>query len=252
MPVRAQFEPRRFEASDVLMRRAEPSYATVLTRLLAAHALAEELTAAGYSRILPTITDPDLRPAAEKNLAEERRHAALIRGLLGELGVDQRHAERAVLTLRRAPSFEAPRYFAERAAGELDLLMGSLSLDSTGLLMIGVNYRESSYAPHSRAAEEILEDEAEHDAFGSRTLDFAVERFGREPVTAALRTWWPMAVNFFGPPGSGFSYDCLRLGLKRQDNDQLAGLFASIMERKLARLGLGLPRLSAGYPHTLA
>ena len=43
--------------------------------------------------------------------------------------------------------------------------MASLSLDMTGLLMIGVNYRDSSYAPHARAADRILDDEAEHEMF---------------------------------------------------------------------------------------
>lgn len=252
MASRTKFEPRRFEASDVLAGRVEPLYAAVLTRLLAAHELAEELTAEGYSRILPTIADSELRRLAEKNLGEERRHAALIRRLLEELGVDRRHAARVALTLRRAPSFAAPRHFAEQASGQLDLLMGSLALDSSGLLMIGINYRESSYAPHSRAAEAILEDEAEHDAFGTRTLDLAVGRFGHQAVARALCVWWPMALNFFGPPGSGFSYDCLRLGLKRQDNSELAGLFTAMMERRLARRGLDLPRLTSSYPHALA
>ena len=32
-----------------------------------------------------------------------------------------------MLPLMKAPSFEAPRYFAEKAAGELDLLMASLA-----------------------------------------------------------------------------------------------------------------------------
>ena len=34
--------------------------------------------------------------------------------------------------------------------------------------MIGVNYQESSYAPHCRAAEIILEEEAEHESVRER------------------------------------------------------------------------------------
>ena len=67
------------------------------------------------------------------------------------------------------------------------LLMASLSLDVTGLLMIGVNYRDSSYAPHQRAAEIILEEEEEHETFASGELREATDRFGadRGPELAA-------------------------------------------------------------------
>ena len=250
MPVRPQFAPRVLEVDN--LAGVEPHYAKVLMRLLAAHALAEQLTAEGYQRVRATLSDPQLQAEAEKNLREEREHAVLIYGLLAELGVDRAHADRAVIVLRRAPSFDAPRYFAQQAAGELDLLMGSLSLDLTGLLMVGVNYRESSYAPHARAADVILDEEAEHDVFGARVLTQAVDRFGVPAVAQALRRWWPMAINFFGPPGTGFTFDCLRFGLKQKDNQELAGLFASIMQRRLAQFGLELPRLSAAYPYTLA
>lgn len=252
MPIRRQFALRAIEAADVKARSIEPLYVKALHRLLAAHALAEKLTAQGYQRALSSIDNPAIRPILEKNLAEESRHAALIYGLLAELGVSEIAAERMMITTRRAPSFEAPRYFAERAEGDLDLVMASLSLDMTGLIMIGVNYQESSYAPHSRAAEIILDEEAGHDLFAADALGEAVERFGPEAVSASLREWLPKAVNFFGPPGSGFSYDCLRFGLKSKDNEELAELYLTMLERRLAKVGLALPRLTPGYPRTLA
>lgn len=248
----ADFEPRLIEAADVIQGRVEPHYVKVLTRLLGAHALAEKLTAEGYRRVIEAIADPETRRLAEKNLAEELKHAAMVYGLLAELGISEQNADRSLIVLRRAPSFEAARRFAEQAQGELGLLMGNLSLDMTGLIMIGVNYRDSSYAPHARAAEAILEEESEHDEFGVGALRVAVERFGAAAVDAAIREWLPLAVNFFGPPGTGFTFDCLHYGLKRKDNQELAGLFLSILERRLTQLGLEMPALSAAYPHTIA
>jgi 1,2-phenylacetyl-CoA epoxidase catalytic subunit len=247
----AQFGPRQVEAADVNQGRVEAHYTKVLRRLLGAHALAEKLTAEGYRRTAATISDPEIRRIAHKNLAEEQRHATLVYGLLAQLGVSEESADRASLMLRRAPSFEAARCFAEQAEGELGLLMGSISLDMTGLIMIGVNYRDSSYAPHARAADEILDEEADHDEFGTGALRAAVERVGADAVSAALRQWLPRAVNFFGPPGSGFTFDCLRYGLKQKDNDELAGLFLSVLERRLNQAGLEMPRLSKTYPHTV-
>jgi 1,2-phenylacetyl-CoA epoxidase catalytic subunit len=130
--------------------------------------------------------------------------------------------------------------------------MASISLDMTGLLMIGVNYRDSSFAPHARAAEIILGEEENHELFAAGELRDAAERFGAERVNEALREWLPRAMNFFGPPGSGFTYDCLRYGLKSRDNAELAELYLSMLERRVVQAGLEMPRLTPGYPHTLA
>jgi 1,2-phenylacetyl-CoA epoxidase catalytic subunit len=67
-----------------------------------------------------------------------------------------------------------------------------------------------------------------------------------------LRQWLPRAVNFFGPPGTGFTYDCLRLGLKSKDNDELAELYLTMVSRRLEQLGLDAPTLTPNYPHAIA
>jgi 1,2-phenylacetyl-CoA epoxidase catalytic subunit len=252
MPIRREFPPRSLDAAALNEGRVAPHYTKVLLRLLAAHAMAEKLTALGYQRALDKLDNPDLRPIVEKNFAEEKKHARLVYDALEELGVSQQAADRSMIAVLKAPSFDAPSYFASKAEGELDLLMASLSLDTTGLIMIGENYRESSYTPHARAAEIILDEEADHEIFASRQLGDAVERFGAKSVNTALRRWLPRAVNFFGPPGSGFTYDCIRFGLKSRDNQELAELYLTMLSRRCEQLGLEVPALTATYPHTLA
>ena len=252
MPIRREFRPRSLDAADLNQGRVDPHYTKVLLRLLAAHALAEKLTALGYQRALAALDNPALRATVEKNFAEEKKHARLIYQALEELGVTQQAADRSMISVLKAPSFDAPIYFAAKPAGELDLLMASLSLDTTGLIMIGENYRQSSYAPHARAAELILEEEADHEIFASEQLGEALDRFGAEPVNEALRQWIPRAVNFFGPPGTGFSYDCIRYGLKSRDNEELAELYVTIVSRRCEQLGLEMPALTPTYPHALA
>jgi 1,2-phenylacetyl-CoA epoxidase catalytic subunit len=252
MPIRRELMPRSIDASAINEGRVDSHYVKVLMRLLAAHAMAEKLTALGYQRALSTIDDPALRPVIEKNFAEEKKHARLVYDALEEIGMSQQAADRSMVTVIKAPSFEAPSYFAGKAEGELDLLMASLSLDTTGLIMIGVNYKDSSYSPHARAAEVILEEEADHEVFASRQLGDAVERFGIDAVNAALRNWIPRAVNFFGPPGSGFTYDCIRYGLKTRDNAELAELYTTMIARRCDQLGLTMPPLTPTYPHHLA
>jgi len=252
MRIRREFPPRSLDAAALNEGRVDPHYTRVVLRLLAAHAMAEKLTALGYQRALASLDNPALRPIVEKNFAEEKKHARLIYRALEELGVSQQAADRSMITVLKAPSFDAPSYFASKAEGELDLLMASLSLDTTGLIMIGENYRESSYAPHARAAEIILDEEADHEIFASQQLGDAVERFGVEPVNDALRRWIPRAVNFFGPPGTGFTYDCIRYGLKSRDNEELAELYVTMLSRRCEQLGLEMPALTAAYPHSLA
>jgi 1,2-phenylacetyl-CoA epoxidase catalytic subunit len=252
MPIRREFSPRSFDAAAIQEGRVDSHYVKVLLRLLAAHAMAEKLTALGYQRALATIDNPTLAAIVEKNFAEEKKHAHLIYTALEELGISQQAADRSMIMVLKTPSFDAPSYFASKAEGELDLMMASLSLDTTGLIMIGVNYKDSSYAPHARAAEIILEEEADHEVFASRQLGDAAARFGVDAVNAALRNWIPRAVNFFGPPGTGFTYDCIRYGLKTRDNHELAELYTTMLTRRCDQLGLQMPALTPAYPHRLA
>ncbi len=250
--MKRQYPTASIEAADLLDRRVEPHYGKTLTRLLAAHAIAEKLTAIGYQSALEAIDDPALRPTIEKNLAEEKKHARMVYRLLEELGINETQADRSMVTAAKSPSFEAPRRFAERPADALGLLMASLSLDVTGLLMIGVNYRESSYAPHARAAEIILDEEEDHELFAASALREAADRFGAERANAALREWLPLAANFFGPSGSGFTFDCLRYGLKARDNGELTELYLAMVGRRIEQAGLTMPALTARYPYALA
>jgi 1,2-phenylacetyl-CoA epoxidase catalytic subunit len=252
MTTTRQFPPGSLEPQDVLGGRVEGNFVRVLTRLLAAHAIAEKLTAIGYQRALETIGRLELAPIVRKNLAEEHKHARLVYAALAEIGVSEMQADRSLVSALKAPSFAAPRYFAEHSADELDLVMASISLDMTGLMMIGVNYKESSYAPHARAAEVIVAEEEEHELFASNVLRDAADRFGSQAVNAALRQWLPRAVNFFGPPGSGFTFDCITYGLKSRDNGELAELYLTLLERKVRQAGLDMPGLTMDYPHSLA
>src|SRR3984957_7345167 len=232
MPVRREFPPRSLNAEALNEGRVDPQYTRVLIRLLAAHAMAEKLTALGYQRALAWLDNPDLRPIVEKNFEEEKKHARLIYHALAKLGVSQQAADRSMIMLLKASSFDAPSYFPSKAEGELGLLMASLSLDTTGLIMIGENYKDSSYAPHARAAEIILDEEADHEILASRQLGDAVERFGVDKGNEALRNWLPRAANSFGHPGTGFTYAGMRYGLKPRDNQELAELYSTMLTRR--------------------
>src|ERR1700728_4021344 len=114
------YAPLSVEAGDLATGRVEPHYVKVLTRLLAAHALAEKFTAIGYQRALETIDDSRLRPTIAKNYAEERKHARLVYQLLEPLGLAEAAADRSLIAPLQGPSRSAPRCFGERAEGPRD------------------------------------------------------------------------------------------------------------------------------------
>lgn len=252
MPIRRVYPPRSIDFSAISSGAVDAHYRKILIRLLTVHAFAEKLTALGYEQAIAKLANPDLRQTLEKNFREEKKHARLIYRLLAQLGVNEQQADRSMITLVKAPSFEAAVHFAQHAGDELDLVMASLALDATGAIMIGVNYRESSYAPHASAAEIILEEEADHEAFATDQLGDVVRRSSSERVGAAIGEWLPRAVNFFGPPGTGFTYDCIRYGLKTHDNQELRDLYLAMIEKRCAQIGIVLPALTAEYPHALA
>jgi len=110
MPTRREFPPRSLNAEALNEGRVDSHYTKVLIRLLAAHAMAEKLTAFGYERALKTCGDePALKRIIEKNIKEEATHARLVYRALEEIGVSQKAADRMMLPLMKAPSFEAPR-----------------------------------------------------------------------------------------------------------------------------------------------
>src|SRR5271155_3205785 len=115
MPIRREFPPRSLDAAAINEGRVDSHYVKVLMRLLAAHAMAEKLTALGYQRALATIDNPTLKPTIEKNFAEEKKHARLIYDALEEIGMNQQAADRSMVMVLKAPSFDAPSYFAGKA-----------------------------------------------------------------------------------------------------------------------------------------
>jgi 1,2-phenylacetyl-CoA epoxidase catalytic subunit len=245
-------KPEAVEAWEIQSGRVDPYYVKVLTRVLAAHAMAQKLSAIGYRRMRDMVTDPALHALAKQSYAREHRNARLVYGMLEEIGVSERAAERTLMSAWRSPSFEAVRFFAEQALGELDLVIAGLSLETSGLLILGINYSESSYAPHARLAKDMLEEKAACDRVFGDLFAQTAERFGLQAANEKLMFWLPMAANFFGPAGSGFTNECLRLGLKRRDNQDLADLYLSMVARRCEGAGLNMPRLTRAYPRRLA
>ena len=63
------------------------------------------------------------------------------------------------------------------------------------------------------------------------------------PVQRALRKWWRISLNLFGPPITKNTDLYIRLGLKFRTNEERRQVFRRAMEPQICALGLTVPRL---------
>jgi 1,2-phenylacetyl-CoA epoxidase catalytic subunit len=244
--VTRRYEPRSISAESL---PEESDFRETLVRLLAAHALAEKATALGFARALPRMQGYRRQRVIAQNIQEEMDHARRIYDLLAELGVAESRADEITSAAWWGPSFDAPRLFSSTTVDTADVFLAGFCLDTGGFLMVERNYSCSSYRPHAQAADAILREEADHDAFAISEFRKAVDEFGRDIVQAKVDVWVPHGLNFFGPPRTRFTAACLELGLKSRDNAELAKEFAGIVEGRLRASGLRMPQVSPAYPH---
>ena len=72
MPIRRKYAPREVNAADLRVGRVDSHYEKILVRLLAAHAMAEKLTAFGYERALATCNDASAAIRLSKKTSSRR------------------------------------------------------------------------------------------------------------------------------------------------------------------------------------
>src|SRR5262249_27192126 len=133
-------------------------------------------------------------------------------------------------------------------ASWLSLLWFSFLLERCSMLMVE-EFADSSYAPWSRVASEILAQEQGHPDRSERFITAHIGHVGRKRVQRALRPWWPLALNIFGPPHTAGTEVYLRLGLKTRTGEERRALFRRRTEPAIQALGLTVPPLwRTAYP----
>ena len=121
--------------------------------------------------------------------------------------------------------------------------MGAFLIDSAAYLLVE-DFAASSYAPWAQMAQHILKDEEDHPDFGCRCLRTQIEQRGTAPVQRALKRWWRVSMNLFGPPVTKNTDLYIRLGLKVRTNEERRQMFRRVLEPQVRALGLEVPRLA--------
>lgn len=213
-------------------------YRSTLLRLMANQAFFELLAAKSYSGWIARAPGAEERLAVAEMVHEEIEHWYTVIKLMEALGV----------SLNEAPSYRSSqvtysitRVFLQQFRW-VDVLMSTFLLDRAGSFLL-MDYADSSYAPYARAIKRTLADEEEHSIFAQRFIEMQVEKLGRERISRALRKWWPIALNAFGPTINKNQDTYLRLGLKRHTNEERRKMFIAELNPRIEALGLAVPTL---------
>jgi len=221
-----------------------PLYRRTLLKLLADQARAELFASDTYSCWVRRAPGPTERMYLAELAMEETEHWYKAVMLLQELGVNPNRIREhqsnhwfyflsRLLTLRR---------------GWLDVLMMSFLIDH-GAYFLVEDFAQSSYAPWARMAEEILKDEEGHPDLGANCIRATIQQEGSARVQRALRQWWRVALNMFGPPITCNTATYIRLGLKFRTNEDRRQAYRRSCEPKIRELGLQVPVLRRqSYP----
>jgi ring-1,2-phenylacetyl-CoA epoxidase subunit PaaA len=214
-------------------------YRATLIKLLADQARAELVAAHTYSRWVSRAPGPDEKMALAEIAKEETEHWYQALELLRELGVGPEAARRHQT---RSRFYVLARLLVPRLTW-LDVAMGAFLVDAAAYILVE-DFAQSSYAPWARVARKILKEEEDHPDFGRRFLGRQIEQRGAGPVQRALKKWWRVSLNLFGPPVTRNTDLYIRLGLKFRTNEDRRQIFRSSLEPQIHALGLGVPRLS--------
>ncbi len=107
-------------------------------------------------------------------------------------------------------------------------------------------FQECSYGPLARAMPLMLSEEQLHLNFGLSVLRRMVQdgpkyAGSREEAQAAVRKWYPRALDMFGHSNSATSRRAIEYGLKRWTNEEARDRYVREVEGLMAQVGLELP-----------
>ena len=107
-------------------------------------------------------------------------------------------------------------------------------------------FQECSYGPLARAMPLMLSEEQLHLNFGANVLrrmahDGPKYAGSKEEAQAAVRKWYPRALDMFGHSHSDTSRRAIEFGLKRWTNDEARARFIQETTPILERMGLEVP-----------
>ena len=217
---------------------------------------ADSELAGGYGYV-PWITKAptvDEKHVVAQIVKDELRHAAVMYGLLGDLGVDvdahvRRHDEAFTMRIDADADIGTTRVSADKRVNIFyypidtwaDFIFFNFCMDrGAGHQLEDV--RQCSYGPWARAIEGIFKEEKFHIRHGEYWVKRLAEgTHTHDEAQATFNKWFIRTMNIFGRPGSQKNRTYRRLKLKLRDNDEVRRAFADEVTTLCEKVGLTVP-----------
>jgi ring-1,2-phenylacetyl-CoA epoxidase subunit PaaA len=240
----------RLESPDEMT----PEYRDHLVHLMLMQADSELAGGYGYVPWICKAPTVEEKHVVAQIVKDEIRHATVMYGLLGDLGVDVEAHVRShdgVFTLRvagtadigtqRVSSDQRVNIFYYPIETWTDFVFFNFCMDrGAGHQLEDV--RQCSYGPWTRAIEGIFKEEKFHIRHGEVWVTkLAADLATREEAQTTFAKWYIRTMNIFGRPGSPKNQRYRELRLKVRDNDEVRQAFATEIRELCARVGLVVP-----------
>jgi ring-1,2-phenylacetyl-CoA epoxidase subunit PaaA len=246
----------RIRAGDRLESAEEmtPEYREDLVHLLTMQADSELAGGYGYVPWIAKAPTVEEKHVVAQIVKDELRHAAVMYGLLADLGFDvDRHVSAHDETFRMRIEADADigtrRITADKRVNIFyypidtwaDFVFFNFCMDrGAGHQLEDV--RQCSYGPWARAIEGIFKEEKFHIRHG----EYWVKRLAQDAAThdeaqATFDKWYVRTMNIFGRPGSPRNRRYRDFRLKVRDNDEVRQAFATEVRGLCEAFGLAVP-----------
>src|SRR5688572_2598115 len=240
----------RLESPDEMT----PEYREALVHLMTMQADSELAGGYGYVPWITKAPTVDEKHVVAQIVKDELRHAAVMYGLLGDLGFDvethvRAHDEIFTMRIEATADIGTARITTDKRVNIFyypietwaDFVFFNFCMDrGAGHQLEDV--RECSYGPWTRAIEGIFKEEKFHIRHG----EYWVKRLSEDEAThdeaqATFAKWYVRTMNIFGRPGSPRNQRYRELRLKVRDNDEVRQAFASEIAGLCEKFGLAVP-----------
>jgi ring-1,2-phenylacetyl-CoA epoxidase subunit PaaA len=231
-----------------------PEYREALVHLMTMQADSELAGGYGYVPWITKAPTVDEKHVVAQIVKDELRHAAVMYGLLADLGVDveshvRAHDEAFTMRIAADADIGTARITADKRVNIFyypidtwaDFVFFNFCMDrGAGHQLEDV--RQCSYGPWARAIEGIFKEEKFHIRHG----EYWVKRLAEDPAShdeaqATFDKWYVRTMNIFGRPGSPKNQRYRTLRLKLRDNDEVRQAFATEVRDLCDKFGLRVP-----------
>ena len=241
---------QRLESPDEMTAE----YREMLVHLMTMQADSELAGGYGYVPWITKAPTVDEKHVVAQIVKDELRHAAVMYGLLADLGFDvdghvRAHDEIFTMRIAATDDIGTARITTDKRVNIFyypietwaDFVFFNFCMDrGAGHQLEDV--RVCSYGPWARAIEGIFKEEKFHIRHG----EYWVKRLSEDPAThdeaqATFGKWYVRTMNIFGRPGSPRNQRYRELRLKVRDNDEVRQAFATEIAGLCEKFGLAVP-----------